>query len=541
MRDPFVVLREDLVEAAGRVAVARPRRRWRRLPDRWFRSHRTLIDALAGGLAVVVAVGVALVVLLVGGHRHAPLPVASPPTTRSAAQPLLRILGVLRRPQTAADRAAESKTIRASNPDRDAGLVRLAAVTSWGEQVILVPEKSRPADTLSLIIASTVVIGRSHGKPRKVEQWSGGGSEPVARIEAGEVSLLEGPGTYSGWRGVRLFMVVPDGVAKVAFVLRTSSPMRSPAVTVAVHNNVAFAHLNSFCCGAPVTRWYAADGRLIKVTGTPSNPPPPPPSQTTLTSYLNAAYRETVSRDPACARPVRGFGPGTGTVSEGAPSRALLSVLGVLRRPATSADRLPPRVGNGTFGSDSIVYTRFIRRARVVDGVAYYVVPERVQPAPNAVPLRCYTEQRAALESLVASLPATKGAEIMRSGTQTLGQERQASVGLPTGPYDGIEILSGDGATCCDGVSSLAHQVSIGTTGQTAYGLVADGVAYVTLYYARTDSQDPLTIIAKATHTITATVSDNMYVVDVGQSGRPAAVVYRAANGAVLRRFDTNQ
>lgn len=268
--------------------------------------------------------------------------------------------------------------------------------------------------------------------------------------------------------------------------------------------------------------------------------PPAPPSQSTVASYLTEAYRATVSRDRACAfRSL--LNPGTGTVSERAPSRTLLSVLSVLRRPATAADRLPAGFGNGAMGRGSVVYHRYIRRARVVDGVSYYLVPERVEPPPNAVPLRCYAEQRAALQSLVAPLPPTKRAAVMRSGTQMLTQERQASAGLPRGPYDGIEIVAGSGASCCDGASSLEHQVSVGIHGQTAYGLVADGVASVTLYYAHADSQDPLTIIAKATHTVTATVTDNMYVVNVGQWGRPAAVVYRAANGAVLRRFDTNQ
>lgn len=257
--------------------------------------------------------------------------------------------------------------------------------------------------------------------------------------------------------------------------------------------------------------------------------------------YLNAAYQTTVKRDPACAGPPRAFSPGTGTVSEGAPSRALLSVLGVLRRPAAATDRLPERFGTGAMGGGSVVYSRFIRRARVVDGVSYYLFPARVEPPPNAVPLRCYPEQRAALRSLLVGLPATKRDAIMRSGTQVLAQERLASVGLPTKPYDGVEIVAGSGASCCEGVSSLAQQVSIGMDGQTAYGLVADGVAYVTLYYAATRSQDPLTIIAESTHTITATVINNMYVVDVGRAGRPAAVVYRSANGTVIRRFDTNQ
>jgi hypothetical protein len=55
---------------------------------------------------------------------------------------------------------------------------------------------------------------------------------------------------------------------------------------------------------------------------------------------------------------------------EGTPSKSLLTILGVLRRPATPADSLPHSVLTGT-----AAYLRYVRRARIVAGVSYYIYP----------------------------------------------------------------------------------------------------------------------------------------------------------------------
>jgi hypothetical protein len=220
----------------------------------------------------------------------------------------------------------------------------------------------------------------------------------------------------------------------------------------------------------------------------------------------------------------------------------------VLRRPATSGDRLPQNDYEG--GLLRVVYVRYIRRARVVDGVSYYLIPGLAAPSPGAVPLRCFAEQRMALQSLVASLPATKRAALMRAGNQELTRQRQARLKLPSGPYAGIELAGigpGGGGGCCVGASRVPAQPSIGLSigkhTSIASGVVPDTVASVSLYYAKTQSQDVSTIIAQATRVITAKVINNMYVVHFRNHGRaiPSAVVYRTPSGAVLTSFDTNQ
>jgi len=84
---------------------------------------------------VAVAIGIGALTTL--SHRQSSLNLAA---VSPAARPLVSILGVLRRPQTAADKAAESKLL--GHPDLS--FVRLAAVTPWGEQVILAVRHARP-------------------------------------------------------------------------------------------------------------------------------------------------------------------------------------------------------------------------------------------------------------------------------------------------------------------------------------------------------------------------------------------------------------
>ena len=273
------------------------------------------LNVLWVGVAVTVALAVAVVALAVGGQRHSSTSAAPIPT---AARPLTSILGVLRRPQTAADRAVESAISKLRAPEP--ALVRLATVTPWGEHVILAVRQAHPDDTLSVITTGVLAGGG--------EASSGGLT--AGRIEAGRGWSLEGAGRNfaGGSTGVRLFIVVPDGVAKVAFVLpRQPVPSSVPgspvyrhslAVSAAVHNNVAFVQiLNRECCdGNLVTRWYAADGQLIKVAGNPADtgrivrtPKPTPP-----TPLSRAAGRNPSTPNPVRALPRSGARNSTFTV-----------------------------------------------------------------------------------------------------------------------------------------------------------------------------------------------------------------------------------
>ena len=56
-----------------------------------------------------------------------------------------------------------------------------------------------------------------------------------------------------------------------------------------------------------------------------------------------------------------------GGTTGGSPSPALLSILAVLRRPASSADHLPPSLA-ANVGRSSEVFVSYVRRAVVADG-----------------------------------------------------------------------------------------------------------------------------------------------------------------------------
>ena len=295
-------------------------------------SGGRMADFFWGGIVAAITLAVALVILTAGGPRQVRITGEAAPRIPPAARPLVSILGVLRRPQTAADRAAAPYAAGGSDPS----LVRLAAVTPWGERVTLAPYRSGAHEQLCIGFSYLPPTGAGSGRAanrlerakarleRANARGHGGGDcgLTAALIEAGKAWSLEGAGREfaGGSTAVRLFIVVPDGVAKVAFVLpRQGSVPGGPvyrhslSVLAPVHNNVAFARVNRQCCdGNLVTRWYAADGQLVKVTGKPaaSNHISPTPKPTPETPLSRAAERNPSTPNPIHVLPSSG-GPGT--------------------------------------------------------------------------------------------------------------------------------------------------------------------------------------------------------------------------------------
>src|SRR5665213_1883430 len=77
-------------------------------------------------------------------------------------------------------------------------------------------------------------------------------------------------------------------------------------------------------------------------------------------------------RPAAAGRSLSSCASSSGTALSGAPSKSLLSILGVLRRPATAADSASAVSARGQVQD---VFVNYIRRARVVDGSPYYIYP----------------------------------------------------------------------------------------------------------------------------------------------------------------------
>jgi hypothetical protein len=201
------------------------------------------LGGAAMGLAVASSLAVALLVLALVRHTPSPQPTSSAPS--AAAAQLISRLGILRRPQTAADRTLPAQhTLRGIIP----GLTRLALDTG-GLKVWVVVIDVRAAGVLGLAPygAWVALVARIDGQNYVSSPLPVAGlRRPVDVRNAG------------GW----IVELVPDGVARTQW----SFPVKTGTFHLhgRVVNNVAFAHLGAAAVSpvAPTT-WFAADGRIL--------------------------------------------------------------------------------------------------------------------------------------------------------------------------------------------------------------------------------------------------------------------------------------
>jgi hypothetical protein len=249
---------------------------------------------------------------------------------------------------------------------------------------------------------------------------------------------------------------------------------------------------------------------------TPTLPPVPalePALPPTELGYLQAAKQATVARDPACS-PQR-----VPPVNHGSPGRALLSILGVLRRPTTPADTLGESLLNDPHSELGGVYVNYVRLARRVNGNDFYIVPVSAVSAGafRPVPERCYGEEAAALAR--EQMPAASRARIL----QYLAWERSQDLDHE----DGIcfaEVTSGGARSigCGSQTSVIKRYGTLTGDGVLMSGVVPDGVASVTLGFPKAS--------------VTARIVDNVFVVREPRSDNPPPrIVWRSVNGTVIK------
>lgn len=268
-------------------------RDFRRLP-----SIGTFLTAVSVAIALVFAVGA---VALLARHGRSSLHSASPrsQTATPGRQQLIDMLSVLRRPQTKADidrwlvgfvRQRNSKIGMAGSPD--VPLMR-RVMTSWGEKLYMVPLKPRSVIALRRIwerMSPPRVPMRRFIAANYVEtlgvftgNGGGGGSNTAADIQYAGLDGFAGA-RYVGLRPSQggyqyLVQVVPDGVAKVVFVVRghlgrresgvSASPPRR-TVPVTVHDNVAAARITRKGPSGEIGAiWYDQGGQVLKRTSWP--------------------------------------------------------------------------------------------------------------------------------------------------------------------------------------------------------------------------------------------------------------------------------
>jgi hypothetical protein len=185
-------------------------------------------------------------------------------------------------------------------------------------------------------------------------------------------------------------------------------------------------------------------------------------------------------------------------ISAESPSPALLSILAVLRRPATPADQLPGWVATDV-ERRSEVFVKYVRRAVVADGWTFYVVPEIRQ-------------------SLLGG-PPRAGAGLVAVG------KGQAGGG---GPATVAEIKQDE----------LTGTLGGGVPPTIVEGIVPDGVASITLHYPAGKAGGFSHKMLPAA-TVTADAVNNVIVVAAPRGGLQAGVAlatWRATNGTILKR-----
>ena len=338
-------LRRSLVDAAARrrdpagthptPVGARPAR------PSWRRRGLRLAPAALG---VLIAVAIAAVALSALRHHSTS---ARPPASRAAAVPpslrsLYATLGVLRRPQTFADlhspelaqwlrRLNGTPTPVAFLGTPDVALIRRAAQTPWGP-VYLIPElpltaRRRAAVERRVARSSGARVARQLAAIRRpaggmfILDGGGGCCSTAAEVRAGEASVGGGGTRPDGASYAQVVVVVPDGVARVAFAFpasrsytRTGAIVRHPAstITATVHGNVAWAQVSRLCCDQVPMIWYAANGKVIKRIGnfrTAGNGPVLPAAGPP-TAQSRAAQRDPATPNRVTVLPASG-GPHT--------------------------------------------------------------------------------------------------------------------------------------------------------------------------------------------------------------------------------------
>jgi len=254
------------------------------------------------------------------------------------------------------------------------------------------------------------------------------------------------------------------------------------------HRGVAAAAVLAAAGIAAILLAFTGGGGGGSQPGSASIPRGRPPSQT---ARLSPA---------ACASD-------TSKALQGTPSKSLLSILRVLRRPATAADALPRTLTARGAGSNAFVH--YIRRTRVVHGSPYYLYP--------AIVGGCGARGRQGMMHLDTRIDLGGGA---------------------------IGAIGGGGATAGD--IEQGKDIGAGppgsSTSSTVTMIVPDAVAKVTLRYpaGRASGYSPK---ISPPFTITTAPVNNEVVVSVPRSPgsgaiHQAKVIWRAANGHIVKAFN---
>jgi hypothetical protein len=239
-------------------------------------------------------------------------------------------------------------------------------------------------------------------------------------------------------------------------------------------------------------------------------------------SYIAAATKPLL-RSPVCRvrQPI-----GTSVV-HGPVDPTLLSLLAVLRRPATPADRVNPSLFTGI----PDFYAASARRAFSAGGETYYVAVSGFDESVTVPSDRCFALQSRALARYLPNIPPA-----MRAQTQALqaGYIAYTRNTVNRGPHQAVCLIDtgrSDNSALC---GTTATEIQDGTTPDddngVEIGVVPDGVASVTLKFPAAGAQPA--------HSVTGRVRGNIYAIRVGGAPQPLFgpdIAWHSGDGRVLK------
>lgn len=197
------------------------------------------------------------------------------------------------------------------------------------------------------------------------------------------------------------------------------------------------------------------------------------------------------------------------------------------------------------------MYIRYVRLARVVDGISFYLIPVGNlggRPLSQNAAARCYRLLVAALRAQLPKVPSTERATTLRYATSEFASARW-NLANPS-VYEGVSLLyqfPGGGGGGSGGLSPwMIRQGGIlgGGGGGTPphpiimHGIVPPHVATVTLKFPASGHGSRRLPALSAT----GDVVNNVFVIPVAtlfqRGGWPSTAIWRSPSGEVIKTID---
>ena len=267
-----------------------------------------------------------------------------------------------------------------------------------------------------------------------------------------------------------------------------------------------------------------------------ASPPASPPPGGALAAVFGKAESRQLRREmgyiSTATRPVLNSAtcqvrqPSAPSVVHGSPGPALLSALGVLRRPATPADRLRAASQDGITDA----YAGHTRRAVAAHGTVYYIVPTRDDPATWSPSSRCFSLQTAALARALPTIPASFRAPTRALEAQLIAYARNAVARAPRDTLCLVTVRSGNlrGTDCGGNLAAIQHGGLPTDDNGTFTAIIPDGVATVTLRFAAVQGRRAVSVTGIVHGNVLAVRGPRLAF---GSSGPRATVIWRSARG----------